>query len=396
MQKPKALEYFRGTTKENPRKWKNRLENYIARCGYENEPQKMLIVDSYLEDAAWEWYRDLPEGSKDTFNHFLEAFEAAYCAQGTQHSTEQALMSRVMGENEDPDAYVNDVIVKGKLVGWNADRIIQHMIVHVPNHMKALVMVQQPHTLQEARKAIMTVYNATKDQARESQEVQSVIKDLAVALKQERAEKKVNAVQSYVQPQLPNSYVTQPVQPQVSQPMVPATYPVVNVTDNQVPVYQGNNGPQQGNYVPQQQRQQNPSQNFSQRRRNNRGGNGSTGNRPVLPNIIIHNGRTPTGPRRNFPNNAGGFNRNFNRGNFQNSQGYGQNQGSRVMSGQSGCWTCGSNTHFQAECPQMTITCFKCNLQGHVQANCPMNNRFQRRTGPGRGRGRPIYGMQGN
>ena len=358
VQKPPGPDIFRGTSAENARLWKTTLEHYLHYCGYTTHEQKMPLVKMFLGDSALIWFEGLTAQQKGNYDDFLKAFKETFTAESVNYSEARSLIARKQAMDEDAESYVDEVERRGNKVGWEKERIIQQILSGVNARLKPHVLLHKPTTLQECRRVVKMAEEATREQFADIAGIQTALKDLVTQLKTGSEEKKVAVMQATA------PVPTLPVQPHLNPMMGTGNY------------YQGG-----GQYT-----------NF--RRQGQGRGRGRGNYRPYMPTFIIQNDRS--GPRRGFNRNNNGPRRFNGQYNGQYSGQYnGQNGQNQTRN--NGCWTCGSNAHFQSQCPQNvnnTIVCEKCNGQGHGPANCPMNNKFQRRAGPGRGR--PVKEFQEN
>ena len=299
--KPPGPDTFRGTTTENARIWKTKMQDYLDHCGYPaaNNEERLRVIKMFLSDQALIWYQNLPNHDKDTVAHFWEAFNGNYFGQGTQYALEQTLLSRRQQSGEKVEDYIGDVISKANQLDWQANRTIAHLIAGLNAKLKPFVMMKNPETLAETVRAIEMAAEAVKSQGADLETIQSALKELVVQVKADKDDKKVSAVTVPVPPEQPTvvNYMTPEFHPRQDNSFKrrpfnkPPMRPIFPIN-----VYTGN------------------TTGFGSRRRPQRFAGGPTFhgpafNRPKNPNTPFGSGSPPT------------------------------------------CWVCGSISHFRMDCP---------------------------------------------
>ena len=386
VQKPPGPDIFRGTSAENARMWKQKMEDYMELQGVQDDQAKMRVVRMYLGDSAQVWYRGLEENTRNSWELFSTAFDNAYMGAEVFYADQQSLASRKQKFAEDPHTFAEDVILRGNKVGWGEERIVQHIIAGLKDRLKQFVLMQRPVTLQQCRTALTTAQAATDGANSELADIQLLLKDLKTEIKADKNQK-VASVQPY---QSYESYVPQAnPQPNTCTALVPyqapstqqlqVAQPTMCALQPMQPVQPAAGNPPRG-------------KGFKRGRGQNRSNGRNDSAKQMVPNIIIQNGFRPRG-RGGFrrgrggyqrgggyqQNYQGGYQQNFQGGyqpNYQNS--YQQNQGNFQQN--LGCYQCGAGDHFVANCPR--AVCYNCNQEGHVKNSCPSGNQFQRRMLP--------------
>ena len=304
--KPPGPDIFCGSTQENARLWKTKMNDYLTHCGYTSHQERMRVIKMFLSDCALIWYEGLTPVQKANTTNFWAQFEKQYTAADTQHAKVQALVDRKQLPTEDAESFKADVLKKAHMVGWDDDRTMQHLVSGLNSRLKPFVLMRNPTTLGETCRAIDMAEEATKAQVSDLAGVQTALKDLAVQLKTEKEEKKVAAVQQQPAPTYDQN--------------------------------QGQNRSYGGNY------------NRGSGRRFGRGfGRGRGASRPVVP-IVIHTSASNPG-NQGRPNNR--FqNSNQGKGNVCWTCGSPQHFANQCpQSSQIVCYGCNNTGHIKRNCP---------------------------------------------
>ena len=91
--------------------------------------------------------------------------------------------------------YIANMVTKVNRLRWDQQRTMQNLITGLNNHLKSMVMMKSPATLQEACRVIGTAKMVAKAQSAQWDRIQSTLKDLVNHLKLDNKDNKVAAVQ---------------------------------------------------------------------------------------------------------------------------------------------------------------------------------------------------------
>ena len=102
----------------------------------------------YLKGRTTIWYKHLDEESKQTFDAFVEAFNAKFLEGESKYSAQQALYARKQLPGEAPEIYTKDILVKADMLNWPQDQTLQHLIGGLQDSLKPYVIMANPNTLE--------------------------------------------------------------------------------------------------------------------------------------------------------------------------------------------------------------------------------------------------------
>ena len=182
--KPKEPYDFAGLTSESPVKWLEDMSEYLRHARIEAEPEKIAEVRRYLIGQAKIWLGTLTNEELASFQNFEVAFRAKYLARDRKYASELDLKHRIQRPGEDPEVFIDEMILKGKELGWNDARIMDAMIEGLQQPLKHDVMLANPATLEAACNQIIRARSASRGlHNAEFTQVKQAIQDLAQQLK---------------------------------------------------------------------------------------------------------------------------------------------------------------------------------------------------------------------
>ena len=221
----------------------------------------------YLKNRAGIWFKNLQNNQKNNLQNFKTVFDDKFLSGESKYSAQQALYARKQLPGEAPETYIEDVLIKADMLGWQGDQTLQHLIGGLQESLKPYVIMANPTTLEATCDTIMRAHNANKSNLL-NQGLPGIQSALTEILTQVKADKKpacATVDPAPVDPPQPQ-YIQQPppyVQPPPAprrprrnpMPQQPITQPPIIINAMQ-PQQQMRGRPRFPRRFPQQNRQQ--------------------------------------------------------------------------------------------------------------------------------------------
>ena len=375
--KPPGPSVFCGMEQENPMEFRERLTDYLAQTGIEQEAEKVRVAKMFLGGSALVWFKRLDPTPPATIANFWNSFDEKYVQGEAGRALLNDILSRQQGPTEDAMKYVDDIQEKSLQLAWDADRTRQQIITGLLPHIKQQVIIQNPATLDGTIALIRRIRNlhlgTSPESGVELSNIKQSLSEILTQMKHNKEEKKIAAVEQSSEQNIPQ---LAPVQQQQHYPTVPQPY---NTQTYNTP--QSCNMPQsfsdQQTFGQPQPYSSQPQQYKPPRKRFR---NFTPQCTPPQPQPIIINTLQPQPVQTAAAKSTRG-----------------RQPRSGFTTRSDGCWSCGSPDHWKSACPMKQGY-----STGPVMYNSPSQQQqtsgqpwstnntsgFRRRRGPGRGMGR--------
>ena len=120
--KPPGPSLFCGLEQENPMEFRERLTDYLAQTGIEQEAEKVRVAKMFLGGSALVWFKRLDPTPPATIADFWNLFNEKYVQGEAGRALLNDILSRQQGPTEDAMKYVDDIQEKSLHLAWDADR----------------------------------------------------------------------------------------------------------------------------------------------------------------------------------------------------------------------------------------------------------------------------------
>ena len=200
--KPPGPSIFGGASDDNPIEWRDKITDYIEHGGYTEDADQMRIVKMYLKGRAAIWFKNLNEDQKDTLDHFKDAFKSKFLEGESKYSAQQALYARKQLPGEEPETYIEDVLIKADMLQWTKDQTLQHLIGGLQESLKPYVIMANPTTLEGTCDVILRAHNANKSNLVNQglPGIQSALSEILTQVKADKTPRKATCAVVTAQP----------------------------------------------------------------------------------------------------------------------------------------------------------------------------------------------------
>ena len=72
----------------------------------------------YLKSRGAIWFKILNDNQKDKFDNFKTAFKAKFLEGELKYLAQQALYARKQLPDEEPETYIEDILIKADMLAW--------------------------------------------------------------------------------------------------------------------------------------------------------------------------------------------------------------------------------------------------------------------------------------
>ena len=345
--KPPGPPMFCGASDDDPVLFKEKLSDYIAQIGYDNEEDKVRAAKMFLTGTAHTWFKTLNPAPAN-LQALWDAFDTEFIKGEAARTLLDKLLTRKQMEHEDVMTYAEDIIAMATQLDWKqplvannagvlpaedpgSTRIKEQIIAGLTPSIKSHVVIQNPETLASLLSLLKRLRNVgTTAPSQDLSAVQQSLAQILSQMKSDKKEKQLAAVQQEATPQPTVQAMTHTISPPqyVQNSAPPGGYQQQYVMQ---PYNEGN----QPQYV-----QNNLAGQFGRAPRNRFRGNQTPASNFSPPKIIINTVQQEPTNRRFRPQNT-----RFPRGRYFGS----------ANTRQAGCYSCGSPEHWFLECPSRNV-----------------------------------------
>ena len=155
------LEKFTGKPDEDPLEWTRKLENEFTCQRIYGLDTQFAMAYRLLGGVALAWYDSLRKrawgdrkGPFSTWAKFVEAFLGRFAPKETLGLRQRLWEETKMGADEDPDEYMNRVMVQGHRLGADDSAIMRTLFGGLNQKFRELVIMRNPQNLEDVMTAI--------------------------------------------------------------------------------------------------------------------------------------------------------------------------------------------------------------------------------------------------
>ena len=155
------LEKFTGKPDEDPLEWTRKLENEFTCQRIYGLDTQFAMAYRLLGGVALAWYDSLRKrawgdrkGPFSTWAKFVEAFLGRFAPKETLGLRQRLWEETKMGVDEDPDEYMNRVMVQGHRLGADDSAIMRTLFGGLNQKFRELVIMRNPQNLEDVMTAI--------------------------------------------------------------------------------------------------------------------------------------------------------------------------------------------------------------------------------------------------
>ena len=134
----------------DPLTFLNLYDNYAELLGWD-EPRKLRTLPLYTTGAALPWFESLAVAHKDTWDHFIDAFNIKYDNPQEHFFLRQQLGTTKMMPNESVEEYFNKMNRLFRKLTLDPPSSLHYFISGLPPQILEWVIQKEPATLEQAK-----------------------------------------------------------------------------------------------------------------------------------------------------------------------------------------------------------------------------------------------------